>query len=1784
MVHQKFQMRYGLGRVICMAILLLPFSIFAANGVTVSWQANSEADLAGYKIYYGTSSRSYSVCIDVGNTTQYPINQLTVGQTYYFAVTAYDYNGNESQHSDEKSYQIQDMDKPTIASVVCEENDVVRLVYSEPVEKNSAEQNTNYTINNVVVQNVVLQSDQRTVLIYTTVHANGVYTVTVNNVRDCATVPNTILPNSQKTYSWYGNDETPPSVTGVELFRNSQSDLIVITFSEPLEQSSALASSNYSISPAVGILSTGIDDSFQKVYLTTQVHTPGQDYTVTINNVKDGAEPPNTISANTKASYSCIAEDTDKPVLIAARLISTTRLDLEFSEGLDPASALNVSNYSISPHVTISNASLSNNNTVVSLTTAAHTGGDYTITVSGVGDDATPSNVISSAQLSYNYTPPDVTPPSISAAELIDVNWLQVTFSEPVDRNSALNISNYTIQPSLQIIQATLDVSETKVMLHTATHTPGTYKIIVNGVKDQASPSNTIPSNTTRDYSFVQPDETPPEIVEVNLHGADILEVVFSESVDRTSGETISNYQISPAVAVLEASLIGENLDRVLLTTAEHQPGQSYTLTVSGIKDRATVANTIAQNTQVQYDYPVVDITPPYLLSAELQGDRTVILKFSESITVASAENIANYGISPSISIQDVTLDVSLTKVILHTGVHQPGNKYTITVQNIQDRAEPANTISSNNQLQYECESSDNIPPIVVQAELFSDHVLAITFSEPVETSSALNPGNYSVSGGIAISDVDISQSQMEVFLTTTVHKAGTYTVSVINVKDLAAIPNVMAPQEKTYTFTPDDMSPPEIVSIEIVNATMVQLKFDEPLDRTTATDISNYSIDNMIAVEEAILDFSGEMVILHTSEHVPGTYTITLNNIRDASSNGNLIAANTTEQYVYETDDDDPPTMVSATLVNESTLEILFSEALDKTSAENKDNYIINNNIAINDVFLASTDKRVILETSPHAAGEYIVTVNGIKDASVSQNQIEAYSQISYIYNPDDSTKPELSDAELINNNYLELTFSEPVDAIESQNINNYVIEPEIAIYSAVLHISQNKVYLNTEAHGEGKYTITVHNVKDKAFTPNIIGANNRMDYSYTPPDTTPPGLISAQLSTPMHLVLVFNEALKRESAENIANYSISPPVEITNAYLQLSLTTVHLETASHQGNVNYKITINGIKDRAPIPNVITTPIQRTYTYVPQDDEKPELKSVKMQGSNLLELTFSEPLDQASAENRNNYEIDPSVEVENATLDTVTLTRVFLETTTHMPGVGYSIHVMNVKDRATIPNTIASDTWKSYSMPTSGGLADNTAPTVARIEPVSSTRIDIVYSEPVNQNSAENSSNYSINNGITVESVALDENSVRAHLTTSSHKLGEPYYINVKNIKDKATKTNTQTEVSSIRYLITENLSVSDLSRTQYAFSIFEPGNICYTDRDYTISDAPDKLRGGIQILTMNDDKTTTGESLASFEVKGEGVLYVALDKNIKENPKWLSSWKATGEQIVNSHNGVFNLFSKQVVSGCVKLGGNYGTMDDNMYLAFLIPYASDIGIIANLNRTSYQVEHLDVGDAYYIDRDYTLASVPDTLTDLLWIRTANDDKLHKDDDFLSFTLQQDAILYVGYDAQMPSTPEWIQDWEKMDEQVMDSRGAVFNMYKKQFFTGDISLGGNSGTTDDNMYIVLVQSIGGNESGDGYSTLPGHFTLSQNYPNPFNPETTIRYRVHKPGHVKLTVYNILGQCVKVLVDGYIADISEKRVIWDGTNEHGMPVASGMYFYRIEQGHYAKAFRMILMR
>lgn len=72
--------------------------------VTFAWDKNSEPHVAGYKIYYGTGSRSYNWFVDVGNVTKYTITGLADGTTYYFALTAYDKSKKESKHSSEISY------------------------------------------------------------------------------------------------------------------------------------------------------------------------------------------------------------------------------------------------------------------------------------------------------------------------------------------------------------------------------------------------------------------------------------------------------------------------------------------------------------------------------------------------------------------------------------------------------------------------------------------------------------------------------------------------------------------------------------------------------------------------------------------------------------------------------------------------------------------------------------------------------------------------------------------------------------------------------------------------------------------------------------------------------------------------------------------------------------------------------------------------------------------------------------------------------------------------------------------------------------------------------------------------------------------------------------------------------------------------------------------------------------------------------------------------------------------------------------------------------------------------------------------------------------------------------------------------------------------------------------------------------------------------------------------------------------------------------------------------
>ena len=101
-------------------------------------------------------------------------------------------------------------------------------------------------------------------------------------------------------------------------------------------------------------------------------------------------------------------------------------------------------------------------------------------------------------------------------------------------------------------------------------------------------------------------------------------------------------------------------------------------------------------------------------------------------------------------------------------------------------------------------------------------------------------------------------------------------------------------------------------------------------------------------------------------------------------------------------------------------------------------------------------------------------------------------------------------------------------------------------------------------------------------------------------------------------------------------------------------------------------------------------------------------------------------------------------------------------------------------------------------------------------------------------------------------------------------------------------------------------------------------------------------------------------------------------------------------------------------------------------------------------------------------------------------------------------------------------------------------------------------------------------------------SLTPTETELLANYPNPFNPETWIPYRLAEDAFVTLTIYDLGGQVVRTLDVGHrIAAAYESRskaIYWDGRNEIGEGVASGMYFYHLSAGEYSATRRMVILK
>ncbi len=192
----------------------------------------------------------------------------------------------------------------------------------------------------------------------------------------------------------------------------------------------------------------------------------------------------------------------------------------------------------------------------------------------------------------------------------------------------------------------------------------------------------------------------------------------------------------------------------------------------------------------------------------------------------------------------------------------------------------------------------------------------------------------------------------------------------------------------------------------------------------------------------------------------------------------------------------------------------------------------------------------------------------------------------------------------------------------------------------------------------------------------------------------------------------------------------------------------------------------------------------------------------------------------------------------------------------------------------------------------------------------------------------------------------------------------------------------------------------------------------------------------------------------------------------------------------------------------------------------------------------------------------DMELAKLSDDKLMLLWTSNDNYTKIIK------FNLiNSDGSLLLGEDA-LTLTSYIGYEQATVTSMLNNNRAMVYWSQSIEGYSNLLS-----------AQLIDFSSVE-NEPND---TVPLAFNLDQNYPNPFNPQTNISFQVNHPGKVIIEIYNIKGQKVKSLLNDNL-QAGKHSLVWNGTNESGRNVASGIYFTKIKTTHGSKTIKMILMK
>jgi hypothetical protein len=459
-----------------------------------------------------------------------------------------------------------------------------------------------------------------------------------------------------------------------------------------------------------------------------------------------------TVDANrgllVEAAYAVYEETHFEPLKVrSVELLSNQSLKVNLLQWTDKADKSRFTLRDINGNIrTIQQTEINKDGMSVILWTDRQTGGlTHTLYVDGVA---------------WNYVtiPDDTTKPQIIALNSFPYRTVEVTFSEPVDNNSATNASNYQLNNGLKFTTLQLSSDQRKVTFTITEPTDGkTYQLTVRNVKDLAG--NVM---DTRSDLYFSNDYSKPKVTSVQVNLNATLTVKFSEKIKSEYATQTNRYSIDKGLTVTQAILESDGRTVTLKTSAQ-QDATVYNLTVANIPDLA--GNVMDVSTNWLFGGIAIPVNPIKLQSMKALDQSTVEISFNRAITSNDLKNlkltvITDNGGSVSTSdwmvyVQqkagnDKAFTFQFRTKAGNQNLFRAGHVYVGLVTGVSGMV----TSDDADKLQFAGTVNINPDPFVTQVVVLGNKSVKVLFSEPV-TNVNETAFNIRVKDGASIAIVD---------------------------------------------------------------------------------------------------------------------------------------------------------------------------------------------------------------------------------------------------------------------------------------------------------------------------------------------------------------------------------------------------------------------------------------------------------------------------------------------------------------------------------------------------------------------------------------------------------------------------------------------------------------------------------------------------------------------------------------------------------------------------------------------------------------------------------------------------------------------------------------------------------------------------------------------------------------------------------------------------------------------------------------------------------------------